>query len=289
MGKRKIMNLVYDIIFDILGALLFGIGIYCFAVKAEFAPVGITGLAVILNYLFKFPIGITTVVLNIPIILISYRILGKLYLLKSAKTMIIFAFVLDYVVPVLPQYDGNSFYAAICTGVFSGLGLTLIYLRGTSSGGTDLIIMSLRKLFPHFTIGQITWVIDGVVILVGGFVFLNIDAIILGLIAIVATTFVIDKIMYGVGAGKLIFIITESSEKVTKGIVEMTGRGATLLNGKGSYTNQEKQIVMCACNNQQAIPIRRVVHDIDVNAFLIIVESNEVYGEGFKDIVESFN
>lgn len=289
MDKKKIKNVFFDIVCDILGALLFDIGIYNFAVNAEFAPVGITGLSVILNYMFKFPMGITIVILNIPIILISYRILGKQFMLKSAKTMIIFAFVLDYIVPYLPQYDGNPFYAAICTGVFSGLGLTLVYLRGSSSGGTDLLIMSVRKLFPHFTIGQITWVIDGIVIFVGGFVFNNIDAILLGLIAIMATTLVIDKIMYGVGAGKLIYIVTEYSEKVTKGIVEMTGRGATILNGKGSYSNQEKQVIMCACNNHHAIPIRRVVREIDINAFIIIVESNEVYGEGFKDIVESLN
>jgi len=289
MKKKTWKRLFYDITFDIIGAILYDIGIYCFAINAKFAPVGISGISVILNHFFAYPMGITTLILNIPIILISYRIMGKKFILKSAKTMVIFAVVLDFVMPYLPQYTGNPFYAAICTGVFSGLGLTVVYLRGSSTGGTDFLIMSTRKLLPHFSIGQITWVIDGSVILIGGFVFHNIDAIILGLIAIMAATIVIDKIMYGLGSGKLVLVVTEQGNMVAKGIGDMTGRGATFLSGKGSYSQDEKQVILCACNNHQLIPIRKVVQEIDRNAFLIIVESNEVYGKGFKAITEVLN
>jgi len=289
MKKEKFKEIVWDFVYDIIGALLFNIGVFCFAVNAKFAPVGISGLSVILNHLYGLPMGITSIAMNIPVILISYKILGKRFLFKSAKTMLVFAILLDLVVSKFPMYSGNPFYAAICTGVFSGLGLTIIYYRGASSGGTDFLIMAIRKLFPHLSIGQITWGIDGAVVLIGGLVFHNIDAVMLGIFATVATTIVIDKIMYGLGAGKLLFIVTDCGEAVAKGIGDMTGRGATFLSGQGSYSRDDKQVVMCACNNRQVVAIRKAVHEIDKNVFLIITESNEVFGQGFKPMDETLS
>lgn len=284
MDRRKWKNLFLDIIFDIIGAILYDIGIYCFAVNAKFAPAGVSGIAVITSYLLGLPMGRLALLFNIPIVIIIYRILGRKFVLKTIKTMLIFAFILDYIIPFLPMYTGNPFYAAICTGVFTGLGLTVIYIRGTSTGGTDFLIMAARKLYPHISIGQITWIIDGTVILFGAFVFRNIDSVILGLVAIMTAAIVIDKIMYGLGAGKLVFIVTEHGDMITKEIGAETNRGATLLRGKGSFTQKDKQIVMCACNNRQALQIRKVVDKRDPDAFIIITESNGVYGRGFKAV-----
>ncbi len=271
-----------DLLCDLAGALLFNIGIYNFALNAEFAPVGVSGIALILRYLFGLPMGITSIVLNIPIVLVSYRLLGRRFLLRSMKSMVIFALVLDYVVPYLPVYQGNPLYASACTGIFSGLGLTIVYLRNCSTGGTDFLVMAIRKLLPHLTIGQISLVVDAVVIIAGGFVFRNLDAVILGLISSIVTTMVIDKIMYGLGAGKLVFVVTSHEAEVAQRIEENTGRGCTFLQGQGSYSLDEKKVVMCACNNRQVVPIRRAIHEVDKEAFIIITDSNEVYGEGFK-------
>lgn len=273
-----------DLLCDLAGAILFNIGIYNFAVNAEFAPVGVSGIALILRYLFGLPMGITSIVLNIPIILVSYRLLGRRFLLRSMKSMIIFALVLDYVVPYLPVYQGNPLYASACTGIFSGLGLTIVYLRNCSTGGTDFLVMAIRKIFPHLTIGQISLVVDAVVIIAGGLVFRNLDAVILGMLSTIVTTMVIDKIMYGLGAGKLVFVVTSHAEEAAQRIEENTGRGCTFLQGQGSYSLNEKKVIMCACNNSQVVPIRRAIHETDKDAFLIITDSNEVYGEGFKAI-----
>lgn len=275
-----------DLLCDLAGAVLFDLAIYNFALHAEFAPVGVSGISLILHYLFGTPMGIASILLNIPILLVSYRLLGRKFLMRSIKTMAVFALVLDYVVPLFPVYGGNPFYASICTGVFSGLGLTIIYLRGGSTGGTDFLVMAVRKLMPHLSIGQITLAVDGIVIIIGGFVFRNLDAVILGMIATAVTTMVIDKIMYGLGAGKLILIVTSMEREVAEGIVKTTERGCTFLHGQGSYSNDEKKVVMCACNNRQVIAVRRVVHELDPGAFIIITDSNEVFGEGFKPISE---
>ncbi|KEZ90866.1 YitT family protein [Lacrimispora celerecrescens] len=273
-----------DLLCDLAGAILFNIGIYNFAVNAEFAPVGVSGIALILRFLFGLPMGITSIVLNIPIVLVSYRLLGRSFLLRSMKSMIIFALVQDYVVPYLPVYQGNPLYASACTGIFSGLGLTIVYLRNCSTGGTDFLVMAIRKIFPHLTIGQISLVVDAVVIIAGGLVFRNLDAVILGMLSTIVTTMVIDKIMYGLGAGKLVFVVTSHAEEAAQRIEENTGRGCTFLQGQGSYSLDEKKVIMCACNNSQVVPIRRAIHETDKDAFLIITDSNEVYGEGFKAI-----
>lgn len=271
-----------DLICDLAGALLFNVGIYNFAVNAEFAPVGVSGIALILRHLMGLPMGITSIVLNIPILLVSYKLLGRGFLLRSMKSMVIFALVLDHVVPLLPVYQGNPLYASACTGIFSGLGLTIVYLRNGSTGGTDFLVMAIRKLLPHLTIGQISLVIDAVVIIAGGLVFGNLDAVILGLVSSIVTTMVIDKIMYGLGAGKLVFVVTSHGVDVAQRIEDTTGRGCTFLQGQGSYSLDEKKVVMCACNNSQVVPIRHAIHETDKDAFLIITDSNEVYGEGFK-------
>lgn len=289
MEKYTIKELAVDLLCDVAGALLFNVGIYNFAVNAEFAPVGVSGISLILRYLFQLPMGITSILLNIPILLVSYKLLGRRFLLRSVKSMVVFALVLDYVMPLIPVYSGMALYAAICTGLFSGLGLTIVYLRGGSTGGTDFLVMAIRKLFPHLTIGQISLAIDAIVIIAGGFVFRNIDAVILGMISSIVTTMVIDKIMYGLGTGKLIFIVTSKEAEVAVRIEETTGRGCTFLHGQGSYSLDEKKVVMCACNNSQVVPIRRAVHEADSQSFIIITDSNEVFGEGFKAITDSLN
>lgn len=286
--KYSPKELGIDLLCDFVGALLFNVGIYNFAVNAQFAPVGVSGIALILRYLFGLPMGITSIVLNIPIILVSYKLLGRGFLLRSMKSMLIFALVLDYVVPLFPAYQGNPLYASACTGIFSGLGLTLVYLRNGSTGGTDFLVMAIRKIFPHLTIGKISLVVDAVVIIAGGLVFRNVDAVILGLVSSIVTTMVIDKIMYGLGAGKLVFVVTSHEEEVACKIEEATGRGCTFLKGQGSFTKDEKNVVMCACNNSQVVSIRRSIHETDKDAFLIITDSNEVYGEGFKPISGQF-
>lgn len=280
--KFNAKRFTQDLLCDIAGGLLFNIGIYNFAVNARFATVGVSGLALILRHLWAVPMGVSILLINIPIVFVSYRYLGKSFLLRSLKSMAVFSLILDYGVPLFPAYNGNPLYAAACTGIFTGLGLTLVYLRNGSTGGSDFLVMAIRKCRPHLSIGQIALVIDAVVILTGGLVFCNLDAVILGMVSSIVASQVIDKIMYGLGAGKLVFIVTSKEEQVALKIEEATGRGCTFLKGQGAYSLDEKKIILCACNNSQAVRVRTVVHETDKNAFLIITNSSEVYGEGFQ-------
>ncbi|MEF9946115.1 MAG: YitT family protein [Lachnospiraceae bacterium] len=282
MGK-KWKETGIDLLVDVIGGMLIAVGIYNFAVKAAFPMTGFSGIALIFYHLFKLPIGTMTMVLNIPVVILCYRLLGRKFFLVSLKTMIISSILMDVVAPMLPVYTGNRMLAAICTGVLSGLGYAIIYMRNSSTGGADFIIMALKALKPHMSIGQIAFGIDFVIILLGGVIYKEVDGVIYGLIVTFILSAVVDKVMYGIDAGKMTLIVTQHGEEVAGMIDEYSGRGSTLLRGVGSYSKEEKQVVMCACNNKQMYAIRKNVKEIDPNAFTVIMESNEVVGEGFKD------
>lgn len=275
-------KLAYDIFIDILGGVLIGVGIYNFAANAEFPLAGISGIALILYRLFGLPIGLGTILMNVPIAVGCYRTLGREFFVRSVRSVIITSLIVDYVVPLLPVYSGERMLAAICTGIFSGLGYALIFMNGSSTGGMDFVTMTIRAKNPHLSLGKIVFVLDCIIVVLGGVIFRNVDGTIYGLIITYLLTVVIDKIMYGIDAGKMTLIVTERGPEVAEKINEYIDRGATLLKGRGSYTGTEKDIVMCACNNKQMYIIRKMVKEVDPKAFTVIMESNEVVGEGFK-------
>ena len=272
-----------DILMDILGGILIALGTYNFAALAQFPMAGLNGIALIFYHLWGLPIGRTALLLNIPIALICFPILGRQYFLRSVRTIIITSVIMDYLAPLFPVYTGDRMLAAICAGVLSGLGYALIYMRETSTGGADFIMLSIKALKPHFSLGKITFIMDGLIVLLGTvMVSRDIDSLIYGMIITFLLSVVVDKVMYGIDAGKMTLIVTDQAQEVADMIDQVTGRGCTFLKGEGSYSKEEKAVVMCACNNKQMYSIRSSVKKIDPKAFIIIVESNEVVGEGFK-------
>lgn len=281
LEKETIGNTALDLVYDIIGSFFYAVGVDTFAKMANFAPGGLTGLALIMNYLWKTPIGLTTVLLNIPLMLLSYRFLGKTFLLKTIKTMFFCTIFLDIVFPHLPAYSGSQFMAALYSGIFLGIGMALFYMRGSSSGGTDFLAMSIKARRPHLSIGIVTMVIDLVIILLGWPVFGNIDAVLYGLASTFVSSLMIDKIMYGIGSGTLLIIVTVRGQEIARHISKFIGRGSTKLNARGSYTGKNRDVLLCACSKSQAYMVRRMAQEIDRTSFVMITETSEVFGEGF--------
>ena len=277
LSKEKLIDLIYDV----TGSILYSIGIYTFATMADFAPGGLTGVALIMNHLWNLPIGIMTILLNIPFVICSYKVVGKRFLLKTTKTMLLCTFFLDIVFTMLPVYTGSKFIAAVYSGVFLGAGLSMFYMRGSSSGGTDFLTMTVKAMYPHLSIGAVTMTIDLAVILLGWPVFGKVDAVLYGLAATFITSLVIDKIMYGSGAGTLAIIITNKGQLAAEKISEITGRGSTCIPAVGTYTGQNRDVLLCACSNSQSYVVKKAVHGIDPDAFVMLTETSQVFGEGF--------
>lgn len=273
-----------DILYDISGSILYAAGIYTFAGNAGFAPGGVSGLALIMDHLWGFPVGTMTLLLNIPLVIISYRAVGRQLLIKSAVTMVISSLFLDVIFPMFPVYSGDRLIASVCSGAFLGAGMALFYLRGSSSGGIDFLALTIKKKRPHMTIGVITMLIDLVVILLGWPVFGDVDAVLYGVLATFVSTVVIDKILYGAGAGTLAIIITEKGEETAERISERAGRGVTSLRAVGAYTRTDREVLLCACSKAEAYLVKSAVQEADDKAFFMFTETSEVFGEGFKRI-----
>lgn len=267
VGKLFGKTWLFDTLVEIAGSILTGVAIYNFALPAKFPMTGFSGLALILYRLFDLPIGVMTIVLNIPVAILCYRVLGRRFFLCSVRCMILSSLFVDYIAPMLPQYTGERLVAAICAGVLGGLGYALIYMRNSSTGGADFITMALKAKHPHLPLGRFIMLTDGIVY---------------GMMIDLIFAVIADKIMYGANAGKLALIVTDHGEAVTERIDELCGRGTTIIDARGGFRKDHRDVVLCACSGKEMFVITREVKLLDPASFTIILESNEVHGEGFR-------
>ena len=280
--KNKVVRVLVNLLFDIIGGAFVAMGVYNFASAGNFPLTGFTGISLIINRLTGLPMGAMLIALNIPVGLLCSKILGKRYFFNSIKSMVIVSVLIDYVAPCFPVFNGEKMLAAICTGVLSGIGYGLIYSRGSSTGGTDFITLSIRSKRPYMSVGNIAFALDAVIVAIGAFVVSkDVTGLIYGIIISFIAATVVDKILYGLSAGKMTLIVTDKATEVAAAIDEATHRGATFLKGEGSYTAEKKDIVMCACSRRQMYLIQDAVKEVDPKAFMIIMESSEVMGQGF--------
>ncbi|MCC8105478.1 MAG: YitT family protein [Clostridiales bacterium] len=279
---KKIQKGLLEILADVLCGILLAIAIYSFAIPADFPMAGVSGLSLLFYHLFGLPVGVMTVVLNIPIAIFCYRTLGKSFYINSLRTTLITSFIIDSLGPKLPAYHGELILAAICAGVFCGLGYALAFMRNSSTGGFDFIMMTIRCYRPHLSLGRIAFTMDVAVIFISGMLFGDVDAVLYGIILNYLYTTVLDRVLYGTNSGKLTLIVTEKPKEMVRTIDDKSGRGATILKGSGGYSGEEKSVVMCASGKKEMYRIRNLAHEVDKKAFVIIVESNEVIGEGFR-------
>lgn len=282
--KEKIVTILKQLMWEITGSIFIAAGIYNFAVQAKFPMTGFSGISIIFYQLFGIPIGLSTIFLNIPVAMICWRLLGRKFFLSSIRCMVISSIFMDYVAPLFPVYQGSRLLAALCTGVIAGLGYSIIYMQNSSTGGTDFIIMAVKSLKPYLSLGKIAFLSDVGIILMGGIIFQDVDGIIYGMIVNFLFAVVVDKLMYGINAGKMAMIVTEHGKEICDVIEETCERGSTLIQAQGGYQGDKKQVVLCACSNKEMYLVQRAVKEADPDSFMIVIESNEVHGEGFKTV-----
>lgn len=282
LEKETLKPIATELFWELTGSILIAVAISNFAVPAKFPMTGFSGIAIILYRLSQIPIGITTIFLNLPVALLCYRLLGKHFFLSSIRCMLISSIFIDYVAPLFPVYTGDRLLAALTTGVLGGIGYALIYMQYSSTGGIDFIVMAIKAKHPYLSLGKIAFLADVGIILAGGFLLRDIDGIIYGMIVNYLFAFVVDKMMYGVNAGKLAIIVTGCGKIITNVIDNCCGRGTTLIKAQGGFQGDEKDIVLCACNNKEMYLVQVAVKFADPNAFLIVLESSEVHGQGFR-------
>ena len=278
-------NRLKDLALEVLGCFISALGTYSFAVVAQVPVTGVAGIGAILYHLWGLPIGMTNILLNIPIVLVCFRLLGRGFFLRSVRCMVLFAFFTDFVLPALPVYSGDRLLAAVCGGVVMGIGDALIYMQNSSTGGLDFVTMAIKVKHPHMPFGNLTFGAAMAVIIANGLVFRDVDAIIYGILLNFLASTVINKMMFGFNSCMLAMIVTEDGPAVCAAIDEAVDRGSTILKAYGGYKQERRDVVLCACSSKQLYEIEKLVKRMDPASFTIMLQANEVQGEGFRRLV----
>ena len=267
---------------EVIGCFVSALGLYSFAVAAGVPVTGVAGIGAILFRLFGLPIGVTNIIMNIPIVLICFKYLGKDFFFRSVRCMVLFAFFTDYVLAALPVYQGDRMLATICGGVIGGIGDALIYMQNASTGGLDFVTMAIKVKHPHLPFGNLTFAAALAVIVLNGVVFHDVDSVIYGLLFNYLVAAVINKVMFGFASSMLALIVTDNGKAACEEIDRVADRGSTILHGQGGYNGDPKDVVLCACSNKQLYEIEQAMKQLDPHCFIIMLQSNEVHGEGFR-------
>ena len=266
-----------------LGALIYALAFDAFVAPNRFAMGGLTGLAQIINALVPaLPVGVLSFLMNVPLFLAGWKLIGGHLLVSSLYAMAVSSLAIDGIslVYVFPAMD--PILAALYGGVVMGVGLGLVFSQGATTGGTDIIGKLLKLKFSWLPTGKLVMVPDMAVVVLAALVFGTVNAALYGLIQMYLLAKVMDGVLYGWDTSRVAYIITDRWEETARGLLDME-RGVTLLQGRGAYTGAEKQVLLVAFKQKEIVPIKRMLREIDPQAFFIVCDAHEVLGEGFGD------
>lgn len=274
-----------DLIFTIIGGILSAISVNMFLVNAKLLSGGITGIALIIQYLFKFQAGYTIFLLNIPLFFLSLKKLNKKFTIYSLVGILTFTLALILTKPISHILNINDpLLYCLYGGVISGIGGGIVFAHSGSLGGFDIIVMLIKKKYSNLNVGQISFAINLVLVAFGALVF-GLPSALYTLIAMYTTSIILDQVVKGFNQSKSIFIITEKEEEIANAIMKNLGRGVTYLYGEGAYTNQQKKILYCIVPLTQLPELKKIVTLSDDKAFISISDASEVQGRGFRNII----
>jgi uncharacterized membrane-anchored protein YitT (DUF2179 family) len=270
-----------NILFIIIGAWIFAIGINLFIIPAQLSEGGVTGIAILLKYSLDISPSITTLVLNIPLFIIGWRTLGKKAMAYTILGTVSLSFFLwltdDWPFPEPSDPLLNVLYA----GVTVGIGLGIIFRYGGTTGGVDIIARLCNKLFG-WSIGRTIFAVDVMVIGASAFV-LDINKVLYTLVAVFVGSRVIDFIIEGAYASKAAMIISDRAPEIADKVMNELERGSTLLKGKGAYTGSDKEVLYCVVYRAELMRLTHIVKSIDPRAFIVVSRVSDVLGEGFRE------
>lgn len=283
---KKVKIICFDCLFFLIGSLLFAISVNVFTAPNDIAPGGLTGAATLMSYLWGTPIGTGIIVMNIPIFIWGIVEVGCRFILKTAAATVISSLAIDLTAPFLQAYRGDMMLASLFGGLLAGLGLGLIFMRGGTTGGTDLVANLIGRHLRHISFGKLILTVDLVIVVISAFVYRNLESPLYAIIVIFVTSKVVDAVLYGTdsGNGKMMFIISPKNEEIAKEILSQLDRGVTALKSRGGYSGIEGEVLLCAVRRQEVYKTHDIVYSIDPNAFIIAGDAGDITGEGFREI-----
>ena len=280
----NIKEVLIDIFVFVMASITFSVGINCFLARNNILNGGFTGIATMLNYLFEIPIGTAIFVMNVPLLLIALKKLGIKFIFRTFLVIGISSIIID-LGAFLPVYKNDLLLSSIFGGVLSGLSLGIIFMRNATTGGVDIIAKLIKIKYPHITLGKSIFILDAIVIIAGGFVYGNFESMLYASVAIFVSAQVLDYVIFGISRGAMIMIISDKNDEIRNMLIGDLDRGVTVLKGQGGYSKQDKNILLCACYDNQAHKLIKKIKSTDENAFFIVTQSKQILGNGFRNSI----
>ncbi len=270
----------------LIGSFIMAAGFVLFITPHKIIPGGVYGIAIVLHHMFDLPVGLTALCFDIPLTIIGVRVLGPRFGVKTVVGFVLTAFWVDsltYLYGDVPLIPDDVLLSSLFGGVMTGLGLGLIFKSKATSGGSDIVAMIISK-YTRLPIGQLLMVVDSFIVLIGLVAFRDWQIPLYSLITIYVTGRVVDLVLQGISYDKTLFIISEKHQEIRDKIINDLNRGGTLFHGSGMYNYEEKSIIYTVLNRRELAILQDFIHQVDPNAFLVVINANEILGEGFRSL-----
>ncbi len=285
---KRIFSVLSQYLLCVFGAFLYSSAVSLFVTPLKFAAGGVTGLGILVNHLLPFiSTGLFVFIANVPLFILSWRKFGFRFIARTVFATALVSVFIDLTAFLGEKYGWffageEKLVGAIFGGVIAGAGLGIVFLGGATTGGLDILARLLKLKFPHFSVGRLILICDFVVVLLTGIVYKSVESILYSVIIIFLSSLSVDYIVAGRSHSKLLFIMTDAPDEVTHDIISVCGRGVSVIPAKGGYTGDDKKLLMCVVRAHEVSGVRSVVARYDENPFIIVADSSEVLGQGFK-------
>lgn len=279
---KKVLDSIWWSVKILIGSAAFALGFDLFLLPNGLNSGGVSGLAMVLIRIIGFgSVGVVTALMNLPLFLIGGVKIGKKFFIGSLIGLVSSSLFMD-LFTTLPAVSVEPLLAALYGGVLCGLGLGMIYVIGASTGGSDIVVRLIKLRCQNVPIGAINMVFDASVAVLTGLVFRDVTKALYSGVAIFVTGQIIDAVVYRFDYSKVALIISDKYEQIAQAISKELDRGATFLNGEGTYSHRTTKVVLTAVKKQQLADLKRLVVELDPNAFIIVQEAHQVLGDGFS-------
>lgn len=282
LGRKKLFAWAADAALFIIGGAIYAVAVILFLSGNEISPGGLTGISTMLNYLYGLPVGTVVFILNIPILVIGFIKFGGIFIVKTAVSTVVISITLDIAEELLPELKINPVLAAVFGGLLMGLSISMFMLRGSTTGGVDIIAMLINRRFPHLTVGRLMLASDAFIVAFSALVYKNIESALYSVIALYASSRIMDVMLYGADKGKIVYIVTENSSCVAEKIMSIVRRGITIIDVTGAYTGKKLKMLMCTVRRNEVSAVCKTARENDKGAFIVVAEAGDILGEGFK-------
>jgi len=282
LKKKKYLAYLGSLLLISAGCALYALAFALFLEPHLIAPGGISGLGMVINYLSGFPIGMSIIIMNAPLLLFSLYKFGARFIASTLYATVLSSALIDLAMAHLSPFTEDLLLASLYGGLLLGVGMGMVFAGGATTGGSDILSKLLRLRFPHLKMGQVMLAVDTVIIIICATVFHNINLALYAAITLYVSTVVIDMILYGSDHAVLSYIISDKHDAVGRAIQDTLDRGVTYLAGTGGHTQAAKQVVMCVVRRNESTALGDLVESIDPDAFMIFTEAHQVFGFGFS-------